>query len=88
VARRIPPTGEKNDEVRAAKIEERCAAKRECDLEGNRVEFQVNRWEIVPRLKDVSLTCLAEASGLSVQYCGFTRRDSGAIFEALARIRH
>jgi hypothetical protein len=69
-----PSAGGRNAEVRAAKLKERWAAQRDWDEAGGEADLEVFRREILPQLQGVSLTRLAEVSGLSVQYCGLIRR--------------
>lgn len=69
-----PSAGGRNAEIRAAKLKERWAAQREWDVASGEADPEVFRREILPQLQGVSLTRLAEASGLSVQYCGLIRR--------------
>jgi len=69
-----PSAGGRNAEIRAAKLKERWAAQREWDKEGSQADPEVFRREILPQLQSVSLSKLAEMSGLSVQYCGLIRR--------------
>lgn len=69
-----PSTGGRNAEIRAAKLKERWAAQRAWDDEEGEADPEVFRREILPQLQGVSLTRLADASGLSLQYCGLIRR--------------
>lgn len=69
-----PPAGGKNAEIRATKIKQRREDQRAWEAEhGFKVDPEAFTRDIMPQLTEISLTLLANATGLSVQYCSLIR---------------
>lgn len=88
-----PSKGGKNAEIRAAKIRQRREDQRAWEAENEEgTNHEAFSRDILPQLQRVSLTLLANATGLSVQYCSLIRRGRSVPhprhWEALKKLSH
>lgn len=70
-----PAVGGQVAKRRAAKLKQRMADQDAWEAEnGTESDPEVFRREILPKLPRLSLTAMAKATGLSIQYCSLIRR--------------